>query len=146
MDYSKGGLGWKVWGTAMVLSRRLVSLQKMLQDKRVLELGSGCGLCGLLAAKLGACEIVLTDSVPDILANLCDNALLLPANIWKPMEDDSNYLVHTEPCYDYAYEGGATELSSYDNLAMVRVRLLEWSEDASESSTNSLQEMEMVML
>lgn len=116
----------------------------MFENKRVLELGSGCGLCGLLTAKLGASEVILTDCVPYILANLCDNALLLPANISKPRENDGSaaYVVHTEPCFDYAYEREATRLSSNEHPAIVRVRLLDWSEDASESSTISLEEME----
>jgi hypothetical protein len=38
----------------------------------VLEIGSGCGPCGILAAKLGAQQVMLTDYVDAILRNLRD--------------------------------------------------------------------------
>ena len=37
---------------------------------RVLELGSGCGTCGILAALLGARSVALTDHAPAVLQNL----------------------------------------------------------------------------
>lgn len=44
-----------MWPSAVVLSRWLISNQSILQSKppqRILEIGAGCGLCGLLAARL----------------------------------------------------------------------------------------------
>ena len=35
--------------------------QSLFKGKNVLELGSGPGLCGFVAAKLGAQQVVLTD-------------------------------------------------------------------------------------
>lgn len=143
MDYVTGGLGWKVWGTALVLARRLVNLQKMLDGKRVLELGSGCGLCGLLAVKLGASEVILTDNVPDILENLCNNALLLPASVdvCKPVEKDGS-VAYVDSVFDYTYKRNTTSLSTNGDSAMVRVRLLDWVEDALESPIISQMGME----
>ncbi len=40
-----------------------------LRGRHVLELGSGCGLCGLLAAQLGE-AVTLTDYNDDVLRNL----------------------------------------------------------------------------
>ncbi|MCO5607851.1 hypothetical protein L7F22_062053 [Adiantum nelumboides] len=127
MDYVKGGLGWKVWGAAFVLSRRLLSLQKSFQDKHVLELGSGCGLCGLLAVKLGACEVVLTDYEPEILINLCNNVLFLPASILEPNQlgqKSTPKLGLTEMACNHMYDNTCRP-------AIVKVCILDWAADAS---------------
>ena len=51
-------VGFVMWPSAVVLSRWLVSNPDEVRGKRVLELGSGCGLTGLVAAK------ILRDSEP----------------------------------------------------------------------------------
>lgn len=43
-----------------------------MRGRQVLEIGSGCGPCGILAAKLGAQQVMLTDYVDAILRNLRD--------------------------------------------------------------------------
>eukprot|EP00877_Chromochloris_zofingiensis_P003053 jgi/Chrzof1/12749/Cz07g06050.t1 len=48
------GLGVKVWAVAHVLCRELVAHPGIVAGKEVLEIGSGTGLCGIVAAKLGA--------------------------------------------------------------------------------------------
>ena len=45
-------VGFVMWPSAVVLSRWLVSNPKELHGKTVLELGAGCGLTGLVAAKI----------------------------------------------------------------------------------------------
>ena len=39
------------------LCRHLVDNPALVRGRRVLELGSGTGLCGIVAAKLGAAEV-----------------------------------------------------------------------------------------
>lgn len=69
-------LGLKIWGSCYVLSKRLLrehcsdQQQKMLHGQ-VLELGSGTGLFGIVAAKLGY-KMYLTD-LPEIVSNLQNN-------------------------------------------------------------------------
>ena len=65
-----GGLGWRPWRGALVLADLLPAL---IPGRRVLELGAGLGLAGLVAAKLGAASVVLTDSVPALSAAQADN-------------------------------------------------------------------------
>lgn len=60
-------LGHTTWGSALVLSKRLEKNPNLLQG-RVIELGAGTGLCGLVAAKLGY-TVLLTD-LPGIVPNL----------------------------------------------------------------------------
>jgi predicted RNA methylase len=53
-----------VWNGGLVLAKAMVEgvLQESWVDlNRVIELGSGTGLCGIVAAKLGAPEVVMTD-------------------------------------------------------------------------------------
>ncbi len=75
-DYASGGLGWRVWGAARLLSRLLAASPDVVRDKRVLELGAGVGLCGLLCSALGAREVTLTDALPGLLSTLAASAAL----------------------------------------------------------------------
>ncbi|KAF0695288.1 Aste57867_13884 [Aphanomyces stellatus] len=63
------GMGGEVWPGAHVLCAHVESyaVELNLQDARVLELGAGCGLCGLVSAALGAPTVVLSDEYPDLL-------------------------------------------------------------------------------
>ena len=60
-----GWTGGAVWEGAQLLSRLLIAQPASLwqRRKRVLELGAGVGLVGLVAAELGAREVTLTDQV-----------------------------------------------------------------------------------
>ncbi|KAK7470962.1 Protein-lysine N-methyltransferase efm6 [Stygiomarasmius scandens] len=59
------GCGGIVWPAGQILSSYLVSRgQNFLHGKTVLELGSGTGLVGFVAAKLGASHVWITDQKP----------------------------------------------------------------------------------
>ncbi|KAA6419328.1 MAG: hypothetical protein FRX49_10727 [Trebouxia sp. A1-2] len=66
------GLGARVWVVAHTLCRELVEHPGIIAGKSVLEIGSGCGLCGIVAAKLGAAQVMLTDNEDKVLFNLRD--------------------------------------------------------------------------
>ncbi|OQR91231.1 hypothetical protein THRCLA_09063 [Thraustotheca clavata] len=63
------GLGGEVWPGAHVLCHHIEqhATELGLNTARVVELGAGCGLCGLVAAGLKAQSVVLTDEYPDLL-------------------------------------------------------------------------------
>jgi predicted nicotinamide N-methyase len=77
-DAGRAALGLQVWQAAPLLVQRLAALPHLLAGKRVLELGSGCGLVGLAAARLGASSVVLSDtpSATGVLELLRENAQL----------------------------------------------------------------------
>ncbi|KAH9122561.1 hypothetical protein LEN26_010217 [Aphanomyces euteiches] len=85
--FSDAWTGSRVWNASIFLSNHLVRLhaeQSFLRSAtqtsragRVIELGSGCGLVGLVARDLGAAHVVVTDQaeIVDLLAaNLHENA------------------------------------------------------------------------
>ncbi|WIA33377.1 hypothetical protein OEZ86_006513 [Tetradesmus obliquus] len=55
------GLGAKVWSVCHIMCRELVRHPEIFRGQQVLELGSGTGLVGLVAAAAGAAQVVMTD-------------------------------------------------------------------------------------
>eukprot|EP00887_Chlorella_sp_A99_P004659 scaffold4.g4659.t1 len=66
------GVGSKVWTVAHIVCRELAAYPRAVEGARVLELGAGTGVCGILAAKLGARRVLLTDYTDGVLRNLRD--------------------------------------------------------------------------
>ena len=48
----------QVWASAHILAEHIATCPELVRGRRVLELGSGCGLTGILAAKLGAAQVL----------------------------------------------------------------------------------------
>jgi predicted nicotinamide N-methyase len=77
-----------MWPSAVVLSLFLVTDPSLVRGKRVIEIGAGCGLTGLVAARLQKLHIshdddinnrqtvILTDFNPIVVENLKRNASL----------------------------------------------------------------------
>lgn len=67
---------WAIlWESAIALAEWLIEHPDWVRGKRVLELGAGVGLCGLVAHALGA-QVVQSDYQPDALALCAYNARL----------------------------------------------------------------------
>ncbi|KAJ1482011.1 putative methyltransferase-domain-containing protein, partial [Baffinella frigidus] len=66
------GTGAAVWDAALVLCEFLALHPDLVRGKRVVELGSGTGVLGLVCARLGAERVILTD-LPEQLPLLEDN-------------------------------------------------------------------------
>ncbi|CEG45801.1 Putative N2,N2-dimethylguanosine tRNA methyltransferase [Plasmopara halstedii] len=87
-DTSKvDGMGGEVWAGALILCEFLTKHNKnVVHGREVIELGAGCGLCGLVAASLGAKLVVLTDEYPDLLAE----NILRNRHIWAEREANAS--------------------------------------------------------
>ncbi len=56
------GLGLDLWPASALLCEQLLGYPELIRGRRVLELGSGVGLVGLLAARAGAAHVTLSDN------------------------------------------------------------------------------------
>ena len=67
-------IGEALWKGSMVMSRWMIEKdQDVVKGKSVLELGSGPGLCGFMAANLGAKEVILTDYKTQVMQLIAQN-------------------------------------------------------------------------
>jgi predicted nicotinamide N-methyase len=66
--------GLLLWASAVGLARRVAREPALVAGKRVLEMGAGVGLSGIVAASAGAVEVVQTDYQPAALALCAHNA------------------------------------------------------------------------
>ena len=61
VPFSEAGLGSKVWESSLGLACWALMNPAAVADRRVLELGSGCGFGGVMLAAAGARSVLLTD-------------------------------------------------------------------------------------
>lgn len=68
-----------IWPSALALANYLIRCKKDMQDREVIELGSGLGLPAIVAAKLGATSVTATDfhpaAIPYCQANTIKNGV-----------------------------------------------------------------------
>jgi len=84
--YSNSGNAWKVWDSGLVLARWVFSNGEIFRDKVVHEIGSGCGLTGIVTSPF--CKrVIISDYKEAILDNIRQNVKL------NEMEDLSNVRV-----------------------------------------------------
>ncbi|RLN54819.1 hypothetical protein BBJ29_007534 [Phytophthora kernoviae] len=92
------GLGGEVWAGALVLCEFLdANDTDYVCGRDVVELGAGCGLCGLVAAALGAKTAILTDEYPDLLAS----NIAMNCHIWAEREAKSDSEVATSGALEW---------------------------------------------
>lgn len=90
------GVGAKVWVVAHIMCRRLSRDASLVRGRRVLEIGAGCGVCGIVAAQQGAAAVVLTDNVPAVLDNLRACIHLNGAADEKRWDDGAMHVRHLD--------------------------------------------------
>ena len=66
--------GLDLWPAGRLLGEHLAAHPALVEGRRVLEIGCGCGLVGLLAARLGAARVFLTDVDGDSVRLAATNA------------------------------------------------------------------------
>lgn len=65
--------GLTLWEGSEKLCKYLCDHPQVVKDKSVVELGAGLGLCGIVAHKHGARQVILTDGDTDTLGNMRSN-------------------------------------------------------------------------
>eukprot|EP00026_Physarum_polycephalum_P014560 Phypoly_transcript_15089.p1 GENE.Phypoly_transcript_15089~~Phypoly_transcript_15089.p1 ORF type:complete len:290 (+),score=51.03 Phypoly_transcript_15089:62-931(+) len=79
-DKSENGVGWRLWDSSKILSEWICDNRSLFTKKDVLELGSGCGLTGIVASYF-AKKVVFSDYIPTLVENVAHNINLnLPPN------------------------------------------------------------------
>lgn len=91
-------VGFVMWPSAVVLASYLLENKHIIKGKRILEIGAGCALTGLVAAKLASrqcldtdigSQVIITDFNHTVLENIQRNILLNDVeNFAKPMKLD----------------------------------------------------------
>ena len=64
------------WGSGLALARWLLQNKEVVANKRVADLGCGCGIGAIAAKMAGAAHVVACDNDPDALVNAQANARL----------------------------------------------------------------------
>eukprot|EP00940_MAST-03C_sp_MAST-3C-sp2_P001722 g1722.t1 len=65
IERAGSSIGSVLWESAFALSDLIIE-SDIFQGKRVLELGSGVGLCGIVAASYASCDVVLSDRTENL--------------------------------------------------------------------------------
>ncbi|OQR87985.1 hypothetical protein ACHHYP_07809 [Achlya hypogyna] len=94
--------GLTLWRAGDFLSDFMFREKHLFAGKRVLEFGSGLGLCGILAAKLGA-NVLITDGDDESMPVLIDNCKLNglePATSCKQLLWGTELTPETKGTYD----------------------------------------------
>ena len=70
-ENSTGAVVWK--GSEVMAAFLVQHVATMVQNQRMCELGAGVGLCGIVASRLGAKSVLMTDGDTTVLENLRHN-------------------------------------------------------------------------
>lgn len=106
--------GLLLWESAPVLGGALAERAAEVRGRRVLELGAGVGLPGMVASGLGAASVHQTDHVPEALALAALNArangiagVTRALADWSRWADDARYelIIGSDVLYDRAAHG-----------------------------------------
>ncbi|EGG14142.1 hypothetical protein DFA_11909 [Cavenderia fasciculata] len=118
MSIIQGGIGCAIWDAAIIFSRWVYKNTQVFDGQKVLELGSGVGLPGILASYYAA-HVTLSDYLPPLIENLQYNVDLNA----KQKNDGSD----DEEEDEQEQEEGTTE-QKIDIRNRIDIKLLNWDE------------------
>lgn len=79
------------WGSGQSLARYVLDHPEIVQGKRVLDFGSGCGIAAIASAKMGASQVIATEidpvAVRAIELNAQHNSVNVQAQVTAPDVD-----------------------------------------------------------
>lgn len=93
------------WGSGLALARLLHAEPRWVKDRRIVDLGSGSGVCAIAAGHNGASRLIACDNDPDALAATAINAransvqLTLLDDLEK-LPPDNDLLIMADVLYD----------------------------------------------
>jgi predicted nicotinamide N-methyase len=93
------------WGSGLALARYLYTHPGWVRGKRVVDLGSGSGVCAIAAARCGASNVIACDNDPDALlatainAAANDCAVTLATSLTE-LSRDNDLLIMSDVLYD----------------------------------------------
>mmetsp|Transcript_22503 Transcript_22503/g.47070 ORF Transcript_22503/g.47070 Transcript_22503/m.47070 type:complete len:289 (-) Transcript_22503:1491-2357(-) len=115
VDDGDGGTGLNVWDGALLLARYLEKKSQIVEGKRILELGGGCGLVGIAAAILGAKHVIITDlsyALPLMKENVLRNEFA-----FRKGNDEKGALVECIEC-DWFHPPLIRELFTHETASL----------------------------
>ncbi|CAF1033416.1 unnamed protein product [Adineta ricciae] len=77
-----------LWPGSQALSRYVLDNRSLIQGRRVLDLGSGCGASAIASKMAGAMHVIANDIDQDALAATCHNARLNDVTIEEYLSDN----------------------------------------------------------
>jgi len=85
-DGVHGSTGCQLWPTSIVLAQEIMRRPSLVEDRFVMEVGAGCGLSGIAAARL-ARRTVITDADEEAVRNSAHN-LELNQSCWQSSDGE----------------------------------------------------------
>nr|CAI5864178.1 unnamed protein product [Callosobruchus analis] len=133
---SNGTTGLRTWEAALALSDWIVSNKDLFKGKKVLELGSGLGLTGLvLSTECVPSTVYLSDCHASVLKNMYDNVILNIERENAEITDETEVAMKlTDRCI-YHSSGRKPEIAIFN---------LPW-EDAVEETCEQIGEIDMII-
>eukprot|EP00210_Caulerpa_lentillifera_P008502 g8110.t1 len=139
------GLGARLWNVAHSLNHYIANHMELIKGKTILELGSGCGSSGILAATMSQeSAVFLTDCVPSVLENLRASCRLnIPKNrgslelkcVIEQMNDD---LIESTTIDGESLDGVDdlfTNKASWE-VSNMFIRFFDWQSDVQSNTSN----------